>query len=153
MRSKWKVGENIFIQSSNYRGQKSWYIGKIVNITIYSNGKNNIKVQYNKLGNVFTQTFEVNDTRIRPFIKVPTRYLDPLTAKIMRNPVYMVKSGMVYDNYTVGYLQKLLNNTIMIDPINGLPISNGKGLKPLVMYVLRNFVFYFKYTKTEQIHL
>eukprot|EP01084_Bolivina_argentea_P092645 166661_1 len=129
MRSKWKVGENIFIQSSNYRGQKSWYIGKIVNI----DGKNNIKVQYNKLGNVFTQTFEVNDTRIRPFIKVPTRYLDPLTAKIMRNPVYMVKSGMVYDNYTVGYLQKLLNNTIMIDPINGLPISNGKGLKPLVM--------------------
>eukprot|EP01083_Nonionella_stella_P219467 786153_1 len=55
-------------------------------------------------------------------------FLDPITNKIMKAPVQMLRSGVIYDKLTVQYIQ---TSGMLLDPITGVLISIGNR-KPAV---------------------
>eukprot|EP01084_Bolivina_argentea_P054334 99682_1 len=131
LRINWVINDTLLIKSRDFQARQSWYIGTVINT-----GKNdNLHIQYQKLGNTFNEIVNrYNKNKIKPYIKVPSSFFDPITNKIMTKPVQVLHSGMVYDEITVQYFQEIERGPerITLDPINGIPISKGDQ-KPFVM--------------------
>eukprot|EP01084_Bolivina_argentea_P190127 326815_1 len=90
----------------------------------YKNGAYNIGVLLDDKFNA-----EYDKGLVLSSMQIPRTFLDPITNRIMTDPVQILKSGVIYDAVTVQYLQCLPSN---IDPITGVLISSGKE-KPVVM--------------------
>eukprot|EP01084_Bolivina_argentea_P087420 157890_1 len=61
-------------------------------------------------------------------IEIPTQYQDPITNKIMKEPIMILSSMQVYDNTTI---TKWIQSKRYYDPMTGIPLSVG-GL-PLLL--------------------
>eukprot|EP01084_Bolivina_argentea_P195955 336030_1 len=67
-------------------------------------------------------------------LQIPKKYIDPITKKIMTQPVMVVNSGIIYDKLTI---DKFIENGYMFDPITGISmfLSNDKDAGPLIIHI------------------
>eukprot|EP01084_Bolivina_argentea_P079322 143906_1 len=110
-RLAWKKGDKINIQSTDFKGIKVWHVGHII-----TRSEDCIEVKYDKMCNTFCEKHQINSTNVRPYIKVRSSFLDPITKKIMTKPVQLLRSGMIYDEITV---QGIKTIEMVVDPITG----------------------------------